>query len=93
MTMIAMKLVSFLLVNDPMKSRLGVNMTSAIMGNSSAMLSITWLIPSAPAAFTPNPTTTHAGSIVTSRRTQIGMPNDETLHDHCPGSVSTSSVD
>ena len=50
-----------------------VNSSSAIIGSGSAMLSTTWLATSASVAFTPSATTTKAGSIVTSRRTQTGM--------------------
>ena len=43
------------------------------MGSGSAMLSTTWLITSAFVALAPSATTTKAGTMVTSRRTQIGM--------------------
>jgi hypothetical protein len=50
-----------------------VNRTRAIIGNGRARLSTTWLMTSAVVASAPRPTTAKAGSIVTSRRTQIGI--------------------
>ncbi len=67
--------MSGLLTNRPMMSARAVKIRSAIIGSGSAMLSTTWLMTSALVESTPKPTTTKAGSIVTSRRSQIGMRN------------------
>ncbi len=63
-----------------------VNSKSAIMGIGRARLRMTWLMTSALVALTPRPTTTNAGAMVTSRRTQIGISEaNEALHDHLAG--------
>ena len=77
----------------PMTSGRPDKYSKAIIGTGSTRLSTTWLMTNASVAFTPQSTTTNAGSIVTTRRTHSGMRMwTKSCMIVCPAMVPTTEL-